>query len=88
MLHEAHMLLPFYASFRWANKKNYVFKTIAFVAMSSLLSTVFGLNVITAYLGPVGLLSFPLYGVYDETWIAPLAGTDYGSWMVTNAVRR
>ncbi len=74
------MLFPFYASFRWANKKNYVFKTVAFAVMSSLLSTVFGLNIMTVYLGPVSLLSFPLYGVYDETWIPPLTETDYGEW--------
>jgi len=75
------MLLSFYGSFRWARKENYVLKTAALVIVSSLLSAVFGLHIISVYFGPATLLSFPLYGVWDETMGPPIAGQSYGEWI-------
>ncbi len=74
------MLLSFYASFRWARKKNCVLKTAAFVVSCSLLSAVLGLHITIIYFGPTTLLSFPLYGVWDETMGPPIAGENFGEW--------
>ena len=84
------MLLSLYASFRWARwavDKDYVLKMSVFTVVVSLVSAFFGTGIGSFLLGPLPVLSFPFYGVWDETMGPPLPPEGYGFWMQTYQIR-
>jgi len=81
------MLISFYASFRWAGRKNYVLKMTILTILISLASAVIGLSLISLFFGPFPLLSFPFYAVWSETMGPPLPPDGYGYWLDNYQIR-
>jgi len=67
--------------------KDYFVKMSAFMVVVSLVSAFLGTGIGSFLFGPLPVLSFPFYGVWDETMGPPLPPEGYGFWIDTYQIR-